>query len=250
MILEYFRPKTLDQAALLLNRPGKMTIPIGGGTSLGQIKEDISVIDLQSLELSYIKKSEAMISIGSTTILEELLIFFEKLPSITQAIKIQASKNQRDTETIAGLIISENGRSPLLTLLLALDIKVVWHFEKGIVSLDEVLHERSLGKINKIITEIRIENNIEIAFDSVGRSIYDQPIISCAIAHWENGRSRIVFGGYGIQPHLAYDGILQPGKNPIPDGFFEKSKDQWASSEYRDHTGKILCSRLLRELNI
>lgn len=50
MVIEYNRPKTLDEALSLLSRKGIKTLPLGGGTILNQPStERYAVVDLQSL---------------------------------------------------------------------------------------------------------------------------------------------------------------------------------------------------------
>jgi CO/xanthine dehydrogenase FAD-binding subunit len=53
MIIEYFRPQSLEETLLLLSRPYPVTVPLGGGVKLSRrIDEQIAVVDLQRLGLN------------------------------------------------------------------------------------------------------------------------------------------------------------------------------------------------------
>ncbi|MBA4311015.1 MAG: hypothetical protein C0417_00095 [Chlorobiaceae bacterium] len=248
MILEYFRPATLSEAVELLQRNEPITIPLGGGLTLAKRSDDIAVVDLQSIGLNYIKIIETLTVIGATTTLEEMIVFYQDNRSVVEAIKIQCSKNQRVMGTIAGLIVSENGRSPLLTVMLALNAQIVWLPGEICISLEDWLPKRHDWKKAALISEIKVDNDVQVVFESVGRSPYDQPTICCAVAKWKTGRTRITFGGFGDNPVTAFDGDVNGDLITMIKNVLADSSDQWASSVYRQDAGTNLAMRLLKEL--
>ena len=59
MIIEYYRPQSLEEALELLARPGLTTVPLGGGTVVNQPSpEPVAVVDLQALGLNMIVETD------------------------------------------------------------------------------------------------------------------------------------------------------------------------------------------------
>jgi CO/xanthine dehydrogenase FAD-binding subunit len=123
MILDYFRPKTIEESLFLLQKH-ENAIPIAGGTTVKNIKKDFFAIDLQDLDLKYLKVENSQILIGATTTIDQIYDYFRSNTVLTRAIKIDYSKNQRMQSTIGGAIMAGDGRSTLLTCLLALECHV------------------------------------------------------------------------------------------------------------------------------
>ncbi len=123
MIIAYHRPQTLDEALKLLSRPN--TFPLGGGTLLSHRQSDsVEVVDLQALGLNSIKKSGSSLEIGATATLQQLLEDVNCPDALKSALKLDAPLNLRNAATVAGTIVSCDGRSTFFTALLALDAKL------------------------------------------------------------------------------------------------------------------------------
>ena len=80
-LTEYHKPATLDEALKLLRRTRLKTVPLAGGTSLvPEAARDVqAVVDLNALDLSFIKTSEVSgdlrgLEIGATTKLQALAL--------------------------------------------------------------------------------------------------------------------------------------------------------------------------------
>ncbi len=73
MILEYHRPKSLEEAIDLLNRVSPVSVPLGGGTFLSQnVKEAVAVVDLQAVGLDRIEIQGNSLLVGATVTLQQL----------------------------------------------------------------------------------------------------------------------------------------------------------------------------------
>jgi len=119
LITEYLRPSTPEEALVFLKRSNPKTLPLGGGSVLSKSQTaSIAVVDLQLLYLDQIKCTQETIEIGATATLSDIEPAV-KMETLHQVIRLQAGKNQRDSGTLAGLVNVADGRSPLLTLLLA-----------------------------------------------------------------------------------------------------------------------------------
>ena len=234
MITAYHRPQTLDEALTLLSQPN--TFPLGGGTLLSHSKTDsVEVVDLQALGLNTIKKNGNNLEIGATATLQQLLEDVNCPDALKSALKLEAPLNLRNAATVAGAIVSCDGRSTLVTSLLALDAKLTIVKPKyEITNIGDFLPLRPRG----LITSITIPLNLKFAFDYVSRTPADKPIVCVALAQWPSGRTRLAVGGYGKAPMLAMDGTGSEGASTSPAeaaarNIFHEANDEWASAEYR-----------------
>lgn len=247
MITEYHRPKSLDEALTLLNRPN--TQPLGGGTLLSHPQADsVSVVDLQALGLDTVKKngnnpstsSGQRLEIGATVTLQQLMENENCPGALKRAINLEAPLNIRNAATVAGTIVASDGRSTFATALLALDAKLtIVNPKPDTMNLGDYLPLRPHG----LITSIIIPLNIKFAFEYVSRTPADKPIVCAALAQWNSGRTRLALGGCGKSPLLAMDGTEADGIEAAARNAYHEAKDDWASAEYRQDVAATLAKR-------
>ena len=241
MITNYHRPHTLDDALALLTQPN--TFPLGGGTFLSQMTTvSIQVVDLQSIGLDSLTKTGNDLNIGATCTLQSLLES-EFCPSnLKIAIKLEAPINIRNSATVAGSLVSSDGRSPFATSLLALDAKITMVSDKpGVINVGEFLSLRPHG----LITSITIPLNTKFNFEFVSKTPADKPLVAAALSQWNSGRTRLSLGGYGKNPLLAMDGTEAEGLDAAARNAYHEANDNWASAEYRMDVAAILAKRCL-----
>jgi CO/xanthine dehydrogenase FAD-binding subunit len=274
MITAYHRPTTLDEALTLLTQPN--VIPLGGGTLLSKLTTaSVEVVDLQSLSLDTVKKQGNQLEIGATVTLQQLLESEHCPEALKPALKLEAPFNLRNAATVAGTLVSCDGRSTFAAMLLALDarleIKSINQFELMEMEIDarppkqdtttlglgEFLPLRAEQIQGKLITSVTIPTNVKLAFDYVSRTPADKPIVCAALAQWNSGRTRLVLGGYGKSPMLAMDGtetegvdasIAKPSAQAAARNAFYEAADEWASAEYRMDVAATLAKRCLESL--
>jgi putative selenate reductase FAD-binding subunit len=241
MITTYHRPQTLDEALALLAQPN--TFPLGGGTFLSQPTPDpVSVVDLQSLGLDSLRAKGNDLEIGATCTLQALLENENCPTALKVAIKLEAPINIRNTATVAGTLVSSNGRSPFATALLSLDAKLsVASSQLSVVSIGEFLPLRPRG----LITLITIPLNAKFAFEFTSKTPADKPIVAAALSQWNSGRTRLALGGYGKSPMLAMDGTEAEGLDAAARNAYHEANDEWASAEYRMDVAAVLAKRCL-----
>ncbi len=254
MIIEYHRPKTIEEAVQLIGRNERETVPMGGGTVLNALPEELgldkefAVVDLQDLGLDQITVKGNQIVFGAAATLEALVRFDGTPEALVRAAKLEAAKNIRQAATVAGALIASDGRSPFTTVMLALDaeLQILPGDEK--IRLGDLLPLRWELLIGKLIKEISIPTNVKVAFEYVARSKADQPIVSAAVTRWNSGRTRIILGGFGSQPILVLDGKddLQ-FEEPVRMAFSDAG-DQWASAEYRSEIAEVLVKRCMDQI--
>jgi putative selenate reductase FAD-binding subunit len=245
MITQYHRPQTLEEALKLLSRPN--TYPLGGGTVLTQQKdESFSVVDLQALGLDKLHKSGYNLEIGATVTLQTLLESLYASTALKMALELEAPLNLRTMGTVAGALVTCDGRSPFGAVMLALDaICILASDEPSAISLGNLLPLRDNLLHGKLITKIEIPLNIKLAFDTVARTPADKPVVCAALARWHSGRTRLALGGWGNSPLMAMDGNESGGLQEAARNAFSAAGDEWASAEYRMEVAGILAKRCL-----
>jgi putative selenate reductase FAD-binding subunit len=252
MIIEYERPETLPDALKMLARKQPLSYPLGGGTHLNRdADEQYAVVDLQALGLGSISNSGNLLHVGATTTLQ-LLLEFSGLPEdLYRTIKLEATNNLRQVATIAGTLVTANGRSPLATLLLALDASL------EILALDKEPKEIRLGnwlplKVRReygtLISRISFPQNVKVAYESIARTPKDQPIVCASVAQWHSSRTRLALGGWGDSPILALDGPEAEGLEAAARNAYSHAEDEWASDEYRLEMAGILALRCIKRI--
>ncbi|HUI90199.1 MAG TPA: FAD binding domain-containing protein [Anaerolineales bacterium] len=260
MITKYHRPQSLDEALKLLARPN--TLPLGGGTLLSHSKTDsVEVVDLQALGLSSIKKTGNNLDIGATATLQQLLEDANCPEAVKTALRLEAPLNLRNAATVAGTIVSCDGRSTFVTALLALDAKLdiqnSGNANRMPASGNQITvpnsPEMNIGgylplRPRGLITSISIPANVKVAFDSVSRTPADKPMVCVALTQWTSGRTRLAVGGYAHAPMLAMDGTEAEGIEAAAHNAFHEATDEWASAEYRMDVAATLAKRCLVNL--
>ena len=253
MITQYFRPQTLEQALQLLSHVD--TRPLGGGTLLTQRSdESFSVVDLQSLGLDKIHKSGDTLKIGATVTLQALLESSYTPEALKAVLLLETPLNLRTMGTVAGTLVTCDGRSPFATVMLALDAKMTFvpgdeqvtlgNYLPLRVGVDDPRPFHTTGP-NKLIIRIEIPLHVKLAFEIVARTPGDKPIVCSALAQWPSGRTRLALGGYGTSPALALDGNAPNDLEAVARNAFAEAGDAWASKEYRSNIAAVLAQRCL-----
>ena len=263
MITAYHRPKTLDEALTLLAGPNRT--PLGGGTLLSTPTSDpVEAVDLQSLNLDTLEKEGNSLKIGATVTLQQLLVSELCPDALKAALQLEAPLNLRNAATVAGTVVSCDGRSTFVSGLLALDAKLEQmklddsKIESRVSNIGDLLPLRNLE--GWLITSVTIPLNARFAFEYVSRTPADRPIVSAAVAQWHSGRTRLALGGYGTSPLLAMDGteadgidasttenLLRSVQAAARNAFHEAS-DEYGSAEYRMDVAATLATRCLERI--
>ena len=246
MILEYWRPKEMDDALRLLARPQPKTIPLGGGTTLSHgVKDNIAVVDLQDLPLRHITRQGNPLHVGSAVTLQALLESPETGQALSDVLRREVTLNLRNMATVAGTLVTASGRSVLAAALLALDVRLVFAPENREVTLGDWLPQRQTMQFSGLITEVILPLQPALRFEIVARSPADQPIVCVAVGTWPSGRTRVALGGFGAAPVLAMDGPEKGGAEAAVENACSQASDAYASGEYRSQVARTLVSRLL-----
>ncbi len=255
MIVEYNRPQSIQAALDLLARDDPHTIPLAGGTLVNQpSSRGVAVVDIQDLSLDGIQVRGNFLDLGAALSLQALLQRIQTgeiaLPDDFQlAVEREASYNLRQAATLAGTLVAADGRSPLATLMLALDAALTMLPGEQQIALGDLLPLRSERLSKRLIIKITIPTNVKLAYESVARSPADRPVVCAAAVRWPSGRTRIALGGTGAAPILAFDGTEDLGVEIAARSAFAQAGDVWASADYRQDVAGVLAGRCVRRLN-
>jgi putative selenate reductase FAD-binding subunit len=244
MITAYHRPHALSEALGLLARPG--TRPLGGGTLLNLPNpETYEVVDLQALGLDKIRKTGEKLIIGPCCTLQALHESPHLPDALHAAIRLEAPLNLRNVGTVAGALVGCDGRSPFAAVMLALEAKctLAGRDSSEGIGLGDLLPLRAELLRGKLITQVEIPLNVQLAYEYVARTPDDRPIVCAALAQWASSRTRLVIGGWGAAPTVAMDGRQAAGIEPAARNAAQDSGDEWASAEYRSATAAVLAGR-------
>ncbi len=193
MIIEYQRPETMDEAIDLLMRSNPRSIPMGGGTSLAQIRlaDPIAVIDLQALGMRDIEINNDFLEIGANVTLQQLHDFSQVPPAFQAAIAREGNFNLRQMATVGGTVASAGGGSPFNAMLQASKAEINWQPNMNPISIEE-LDEDYRRKNPGFITKIKIPYSSKYALENVSRTPLSESIICVCGAVQLDGTSRIV----------------------------------------------------------
>lgn len=259
-IVEYHRPQSLNAALELLARDGILTIPLGGGTRLNlpvyqnaHFMDDISVVDLQALNLNSVEQNGTFTEIGGAVTLQALLDYPELPAALHQAVRLETTFNLRQVATVAGTLVAADGRSPFCTAMLGLDARLTILSKENQpgeeIHLGDLLPFRDERLRRHLITKVAFLSNTRLAFEYVARTPADQPIVCAAVARWPSGRTRVSLGGYGPQPIGAMDGPEPGGVEAAARAAYSQAGDTWASADYRGDVAGVLAKRCLNALS-
>lgn len=176
----YYNPKTIDEAAELLNSlDNKNIVILAGGTDVvpkfnsrpeksGYF--DKSAMDLDNCNivyfgdagLKYIEEKNGKIIIGAMTTMTEILesSLVDKVPVIKEAAKSMAGLTIRNTATIGGNIMNASPAADSVPPLIALGAQVVLYSVDGerCLAIDEFFENpgKTKAKGHEFLKEVRI----------------------------------------------------------------------------------------------
>jgi CO/xanthine dehydrogenase FAD-binding subunit len=172
---------------------------------------------------------------------------------------LEAGWNLRNMATLGGTILSGDGRSPLLTVLLALGAEVTLEPGRESLSLEDLLANRDELAAGRLLTCVRFAIPENLGYEQVARSPADRPLVCASVSHSGGdgpyGEIRVALGGFGAQPirvteaesALQRRGGLGAAVKAAADAY-AAAGDAWASAEYRSEVAGVLVRRLIAEV--
>lgn len=256
-IREYARPATLEEAwQLNQKRPNRV---LGGMLWLKMEKISVgTAIDLSALGLDTIEETDTEFAIGAMATLRSLETH-AALNAATNGAMREAARHIvgvqfRNCATVGGSVFGRFGFSDVLTLLLALDARVVLQ-GAGELSLEEFC---ARPPFRDILVRVIVPKGAEgTVYLSQRNSATDFPVLTCAIARREGafrfaigarpGRARVYLDEKGLlSGRITRDSALAMGEDlsrRVPMG-----DNLRAGAEYRTKICQALVRRGLLKL--
>lgn len=258
MTLQILHPRTVEEAAALLEQGGARAVPLAGGAWLApRLRRDIqlpdalfdqvdTVVDLADLPLRYIQPGgaagERWLAIGATTPLADL-VDDPQCRALAGGILAEAARraapvNVRNRATVGGCVVVGESASELLLALAALNAAAVSAAGASWPALEP--------RPGQLIAEIRVPLPAAArgALARVARTPSDQPIVAAAAVMGTDG-IRVALGGVAARVVVgtaAEEGGLEEtlaarlaGESPF--------SDFRGSAEYRQAMAPIVARR-------
>lgn len=205
---DYVRPKSVEEAYMLMVTNKKHVIKGGGAWLKLTLKSAEKLISLDELNLDQIVVTEEAIEIGSMTTLREIETnedinnFYEGILSL--ACHNIMGLNVRNIATIGGSVMGRLAFSDLYPALLAMDTTLVF-YKSGEMSLEEFLGNPRMER--DILLAVRIPKKHGFGFyKKVATTALDFAIINLAITY-QKGLWRIAVGSTPYVASLAHSAM-------------------------------------------
>lgn len=237
-LVGYHRPKSIADAAGLLDHPNRMAL--AGGTTISHDGggNPVELVDLQSLGLSGISANGSQVEIGATATLQAL-VDSDLIPDlIRDAAKADQPSTLRGLATVGGSVGAASGESVLVAALLVHEATVAFADERS-VRLEEVLAD-GLSQ-GDLIVSISVSPEGATAMAATGRTPQDVPIVA-AVGRAGAGADGTLLAvcGVGPTPQLVTEASL---------GQLDPPGDFRGTAAYRMHLAEVLTARVLEELS-
>lgn len=249
--LKYFRPKSLEEARKLL----ASGLALGGGTTITPHRHNLTaVVDLQDLGLTDLQSSRGTVTVGASCSLQQLIEAEGTVSADLAAVcRREAAWNLRNMATLAGSVLACDGRSPLVTALLAVGARLTFAGGEGSVLLDELLDRRPLAP-GTLVTALLWKSAARVTYDQVARTPADRPIVAAAVGRPDAKSVRVVLAGFGDRPirvrkaERALNAGDPAAAARAASEAFVAAEDRLASAAYRAHVAGVLVRRLSAEV--
>ncbi len=241
MFIEHHHPADLAEALQLLQREAPPTVPLAGGVYLKQSEHtDLAVVDLQDLGLDAVTARGVNFEIGAMVRLAHLLEVATLGSKLKEGLVLEAPEERRLQSTLGGTLVVADGRSPLVTLLLAADARLTLEPGSEEYFLGDFLPFRKDVLAGRLITQVKVAGNVALAYRYQVREGALLPAVSAAVARWPSGRTRVALGGYGPEPILAFDSPEDSGVAYAVEDAFSRAVDPLHPTEGLQQTAVAL----------
>ncbi len=268
---EYCRPRSVEEALLLLSRKGRHRLLLSRGSRLTDASsaDADSLIDLGGLPLSYIRLDDSGLRLGGLMTLQEIIdspsaaTFADQ--TLAEAARTTSTSLLRNQDTLAGTLLDPEANPELAVLLLVLGSEALLHTLDGSATLSLAdLYRKPEACIDcAILTEVFVPApppGAQIHRSATALTPSDQAILTVAaltlIAEGVFREARLAAGGIRYRPRRLSDleselaakraeieSVSSILNRVIPR--FDFPQDRVAGSEYRRHLLKVLALRAL-----
>ena len=247
---QYERPTSLEALILLIGETHKnLRILSGGAFSPLKVDNATVLIDIQDIGADRVEREGDFLRIGAAASLQQIMDADTGMDELRVPLTLEAGANVRNSLSLLNFLRSADPRSPFLTALLALAPEL-----EMVPSGKRILLENFPRIAPENELEFPLWMNLQLpagfAWESIGRTPKDRPIICMAAARYKDGSLRIASGGNEDTPRIIAQNITTETLFALVQQAYESSGDDWASAEYRQEMSQVLLSRCLQRLGI
>lgn len=259
LIESYQTPHSVEEAYQLLQE-NQSSVIVGGGAFLRLGSKEVKLaIDLCRADLDFINEKEETIEIGAMTTLRSIETsdllkkyygdFFAKTVAHIVAVQL------RNIATIGGSVAGRFGFSDIITSLLAIDAKLVFH-NGGEISIENFMENKKPKDI--LVKVILKKDKINASFQTMRNTQNDFPMLNVAAAKI-NDKLNISVGArpasaklvknameYINSNEITEESALEAGQKAAENLTF--GDDVRASAEYREMLTPVLVKRAIMEV--
>jgi carbon-monoxide dehydrogenase medium subunit len=232
-VSEYFLPKSLDEALVLLDEHRSEVLVISGGTVVmplinGGVSLPKRVMGLRRSGLDYVRQADGYVTIGAAVSLTTMLDL-ETIPMLQEAARNTAAWPVRNLGTVGGNLFVPPPAGDFAVALLALDAWVKLANKNGerVVALAEFYTGflSNVMKEDELLIEVQVPIPAgETSYIKYGRKQINTPsIVTVAAQITMDGRqvdhARIALNGVGPHPIRAVNAeavLAGSDLDPIP----------------------------------
>lgn len=250
-------PTSVEEACRLLSSDPRNHVALGGCCWLRLGNRRIRKgVDLSRLGLDYIREEAGWLVVGASVPLRRL----ETDPAVRgrydgllgRAVSSIVGVQFRNLATVGGSVYARFGFSDVITALLALDARVVFH-RAGEMSLEEFL--ASDGCPGDLLIQVRIpDDGRRAAYESLRRSSTDFPVLAVAVSRLgEDWRVSVGARPYAAQRSREAEACLCEGRGAQAAGEAAAAQLRYGSNlrgseEYRRRMAQVLVRRAVLQL--
>lgn len=250
-IAQYVKAQSLEEAWELNQK--KSAVILGGccWLRLSPRRRIQQAIDISNLGLNKVEETDNEFRIGAMVTLRQLeqwsALETYTDGAVKEALRHIVGVQFRNLATVGGSLCGRFGFSDVLTILLALDARVVL-YKGGIVKLSQFA---ATGADSDIVTQVVIPRRTRsTAYASLRLNATDFPIIACAMSATEHH----VYCAIGSRPLRAElqvvpkDDVRRNGISATAQHLtdaMDYETNMRSSAEYRHDMAAVLCRRLL-----
>lgn len=275
---DYHRPRSLDEALVLLAQHAGDAKPLAGGQSLipamnFRLASPAVLVDLNALdELAYIKNDEGELRIGGMTrqrAVERSAEIAKEAPLLHETMPFIAHPAIRNRGTIGGSLAHADPAAELPAVMLALNARFDLRSQNGSRSIQAAdfftgLFSTGLepGELLTAIAVPRAQKRTGYAFQEISRRRGDFALVGVAASvdldeHGRCANARIALLSVGDRPMLAVTAAaVLKGQKPSAEAIrsaaetaatkdIDPPSDIHASAKYRRQLASVLTRRVL-----
>ncbi|MBP7653027.1 FAD binding domain-containing protein [Candidatus Dependentiae bacterium] len=262
MILEFYKPQSIEEAVKFKNSSNQKNYFIGGGTELNSLifrNSDFNVISIENLGFDKLIAKNDYIEIGSSVTIQNLIESEISPLLLKSAAKQIVNRNIRNIATIGGNIGSNKSCSNLLPGLICLDANLTIATASG--KSDIPVLEYISKEINDLIIKINVPKknlNRKFALKNYTRNSTDISIITSSVSLFlknEVIESPIIAVG-GVGKHIirltSIENLISQKKLPEKSEIENEIKkcinpisDFRGSSEFKKHIAAVFTADCL-----